>query len=386
MLQILVSSLLGCLVGMVTGLVPGLHVNTILPVLLLIEPSDSLIAFTVGVAISHTFFDFIPSVFLGVPDEASALSMLPAHRLVLRGRAMEAFMLTVYGGVFCSLLLLLLLPFVFALTNFQDMLVFAIPVLLLLITAIFLKKSRNAVKSTFIFLLAGALGVTLLDSTGSTILPMLSGFFGLSALINSYFISRPKIPAQATSRPKIRLEPGALLSGSLSGIFAGILPGVSSSLSAFFFQSLTKKRDHRSFLLVLGGTNTVYTMVAIFSIYIIGKPRSGLAIFLDKIQPSLILIIGVMLLSIAFSSFLCIRLSRAFVNIFNRFDFRKLNLAAMIFLVSLVFLFTGFSGMVILSVSTSLGLVCITGGIKRSACMGSLLLPALLYYLSLWFM
>ena len=49
-------------------------------------------------AITHTFIDFIPSIFLGAPDEDSVLSILPGHKLLLKGYAYTGIILTLYGS------------------------------------------------------------------------------------------------------------------------------------------------------------------------------------------------------------------------------------------------------------------------------------------------
>jgi len=63
-----------------------------------------------AIAVSHTFVSFVPSVFLGAPDEDTALSVLPGHRMLLRGRGYEAVLLTARGclwGFVASLALIL---------------------------------------------------------------------------------------------------------------------------------------------------------------------------------------------------------------------------------------------------------------------------------------
>ena len=61
-------------------------------------------------AITHTFLDFIPSCFLGAPEESTVLSVLPAHKLLLKGRGYEAVKLTIYGSLFCLLAAIVVLP------------------------------------------------------------------------------------------------------------------------------------------------------------------------------------------------------------------------------------------------------------------------------------
>ena len=115
MIEILFPLILGILAGTITGLIPGIHVNLIS--LLLFSFSSwllrffeisALFVFIVAMAITHTFLDFIPSIFLGAPDDDTALSVLPGHSLLLQGRGYEAVMLTLKGS-FYSLFLVFIL-------------------------------------------------------------------------------------------------------------------------------------------------------------------------------------------------------------------------------------------------------------------------------------
>jgi putative membrane protein len=74
----------GLLMGTFTGMTPGIHVNTLAE---LGMASSFPALFAMG--LTHTFLDAIPAAFLGVPDDGSALSLLPAHRLTLKGRGRE---------------------------------------------------------------------------------------------------------------------------------------------------------------------------------------------------------------------------------------------------------------------------------------------------------
>ncbi len=107
----------GTLVGILTGLVPGIHTNTVAAVLVvvngpltlglasflgngsLLDAQVALICFLVAVAMAHIFVSYIPATFLGAPDESTALSVLPGHRLLLQGRGMVALRLSAQGGL-----------------------------------------------------------------------------------------------------------------------------------------------------------------------------------------------------------------------------------------------------------------------------------------------
>ena len=90
-LELLAFILVGIGFGTLTGLVPGIHPNTVFALLLTSAATLQAIGpiymavFIVSVAISNTFTDFIPSIIFGAPDPATALSVLPGHRMLLAG-------------------------------------------------------------------------------------------------------------------------------------------------------------------------------------------------------------------------------------------------------------------------------------------------------------
>ena len=124
-----VFTLLGLLAGVGTGLAPGLHVNNVALFLLASRgaftalvlfafPSaggeeliEILSSFVMGTVIGHSFLDFVPSVYLGAPEESTALSVLPGHRLLLAGEGHVACRLAAKGAIAgVAVALVLLLP------------------------------------------------------------------------------------------------------------------------------------------------------------------------------------------------------------------------------------------------------------------------------------
>ncbi|RLF59110.1 MAG: hypothetical protein DRN37_04200, partial [Thermoplasmata archaeon] len=115
LLLIVSASIVGTLFGVFTGLIPGLHVNNVAILLLSVSPliveslegalhldegvvllmvSSSIVA----TSMTHTFLDFIPSTFLGAPEPETALSVLPAHGMLLEGRGYRAIFLSAAGS------------------------------------------------------------------------------------------------------------------------------------------------------------------------------------------------------------------------------------------------------------------------------------------------
>lgn len=119
LLFVVYFSLAGSVLGILTGLAPGVHTNTLAlllvsaygvveaplaGVLAFLQAEASLLpvlfsAMIVSAAVVHSFVDFVPSVFLGAPDESEVLSVLPGHRLLLAGKGTEAVRCAAFGSL-----------------------------------------------------------------------------------------------------------------------------------------------------------------------------------------------------------------------------------------------------------------------------------------------
>ena len=105
LIPIILALGLGILAGTFTGLIPGIHTNTLAVILLALLgylssiPVLVLAVFLISMVITHSFLDFIPSIFFGAPEPATALSVLPGHNLLLKGEGYKALKLTVIGGL-----------------------------------------------------------------------------------------------------------------------------------------------------------------------------------------------------------------------------------------------------------------------------------------------
>src|SRR3989338_3152917 len=116
-LEIIIALILGIGTGIITGLTPGLHINLVSllvlsfsPLLLQITSPIVLGVYIIAMAITHTFLDAIPSIYLGAPDESQALNVLPGHRLLMKGEGHNAIVCTVIGALGAILLGILFFP------------------------------------------------------------------------------------------------------------------------------------------------------------------------------------------------------------------------------------------------------------------------------------
>lgn len=392
-LEILFFSLLGIFLGIVTGLIPGLHPNTVFILVLslvFISPGIPLylLVFIITLAVSNTFTDFLPSIFFGAPDPSTALSVLPAHRFLMKGEGYDALFLTVVGGIGVMVLTLLTLPILLYLIPLIYSFIYPhlhIILLLIVLWMVLTEPGISKLYAVFVFTLTGLFGLITLNSLPSeTILfPAFTGLFGFSALITT-ILTRTVIPQQK--------EPGEVrggyvkgtLTGWLAGMLVGILPGIGAA-QAGVVASQTLRANNKDFLIALGGINTANIIFTFIVFYIMGKIRSGAMWALSQVSDFLtlnemLILMSTSLIACFISAIITIRLGRIILNRIRSVKYTSLSLSVIVMLVILVFLFTGPLGLLMSLTGTSLGLMAILSGVRRTHLMGFLILPTILYF------
>jgi len=387
----------GVSAGIITGLLPSLHPNTVLfislPLYLSSEvPAPSFLSFAVGLSVTHTFLDFIPSILLGAPDAGTALSILPGHRYMLQGKAYKAIKLTVFGGVFASLIALLLLPFLFfvlpALYRFISPYLHLILVLILGYLIYGESGSRKKAYSLLILLVSGFLGLGVfaspLANQNYILFSVFSGLFGVPTLLLSARSGR-EIPKQDMCL-SVDLVSSFKASwyGFLSGLLSGMLPGLGSSQSAFLVKRV-KQFPLKQFITALGGINTTNILFSVLALYLIGKPRSGAALIINDILSKftfqhVLLVLGLSIFALSLAAPLTLILGAKAIALVEKFDYRKLAYLVLFVIFVGTFLLNGLFGLLVLITSAAIGFSSLFLGTRRGYCMGVLLIPTILYY------
>ena len=88
-----------------------------------------------------------------------------------------------------------------------------------------------------------------------------------------------------------------------------------------------------------------------------------------------------LLLGGTLSYFLTLKVGKIFARRFANVPYALVIKLTISLVVILVFLFTGVVGILILIVATFIGLLPVNWGVRRSHCMGILLIPIILYFL-----
>ncbi len=398
-LEIIFFSLIGMIIGVALGLLPGFHLNNIIPFLLLLLPFvDSpyyIVTLIVSTAISQIFTSFIPSIYLGAPDgDSNSLSVLPGHRLLFEGRGYEAIKLTVIGGfiaLLTSALIVLFLGSYFAKIYEFSRPYITYALMLIILFMVFSEKGNKKVFAFSIILLSGIFGLIVLNSSlvpqQNSLFPTFAGLFALSTLITS-IAEKSNMPKQEIDS-KLNLPKNGIIKAAIFGVIAGILigllPAIGVSQGATLMQYIGGLGEPRMFLTTLSGINTANEVVSLNSLYLISNPRSGASVGIERIMPEIgfydmLLFMGIMIFVAGMIAPITIYLGKIVPKFLIKLNYTKLSLGVIIFLLLSIFGLTGFYGLLIAATATGIGLLSTYLGVKRSTCMGVLIVPTLLFF------
>ena len=398
LLEIIIAIVLGCLMGVITGLTPGLHINLVALVLFSISPVllgytnvIAVASFIIAMSITHTFTDFISATYLGAPSDDTAMVVMPAHRLLLEGKGHEAIRLATIGSLLCLILTIIISP----------LLIFAVPIIfsslkayvgwILLAVIIFMILREETHDKKFwafaVVMLSGILGLAVFNTPNlkDPLLPMLSGLFGVSVLLLS-LSQKVVLPLQKTTemiKVKAKDMVKSLTSGVLSGSLVSIFPGLGPAQAAVISGQFVKRTDTYSYLILVGGINTVSMILSLVTLFTIEKARNGSIIVVQQLMPNidlnvLILFFAVALAAGGIATFLTMYVSRIFSKIMNKVNYSALSIAIIVFVSLMVFYFSGIIGLLILVTATSIGIIPNIVDVSRSSSMACLIVPIIL--------
>jgi len=400
MLEVLAYTLLGVGLGTFTGLIPGIHVNNLTPLLVGVAavsglPPMNIVAAIVAMMMANTIISYIPATFLGAPEPGTELSVLPAHRLLLEGRGYEAIRLTAFGclgALMLSAALALPLSLVFGpayafVQPQMHWLLFAV-----ISAMIVLERSRSGILwATTIFLLSGLLGLFTLDTNlvrgDVALMPLLSGLFGVSVLLLSAFNkgSLPKQNVDDSEPLELRGNARALCAGTGAGILTGIIPGIGPSQGTVLAQLVTRSSGTREFLVGVSGVNTAKALFSFVALYAIARPRSGAAVAVDQLidkvgLSELFFLVGVALVAGGIATVLHLRLGRLAARRIGGLPYREMCLTVISGMAVMTFWYAGLLGLLILATATAIGVLPAVAKVKRTHCMGTIMVPCILYF------
>lgn len=395
MLDFFLALLLGIVLGIGAGLLPGLHPNNTIPIILgisfLFDPlTAAIILITCGVV--DSFLAYIPAILLGAPEDTTSLGVLPGHKLLLEGKGFEAIKLTVIGNLGGILFAILTLPlFALFVPELYEIIRPHIHWLLIFVMGymILREKGKNKLFAFSVFILSGLLGLAVLDFSDSYIFPLLTGLFGLPLLLISVF-RKTKLPENFTfeeEKVKFKRIFSSIGIGSLAGIIAGLLPGLGAAQSAILAQQVSKKKEGKDFLISLSAVDSSDLIYSLLALWLIGNPRSGIAVGISKLLNigfnEILIFISVIIFAAGIASILTLNISKRFLKILSKVNYSKLCFYVSIFIFGLIIFFSGIMGLLISFTGIAIGIIPNLIGVRRSYSMGCLIIPTILFFMGI---
>ena len=416
MIELVIACFIGILIGTATGMIPGIHVNTAGAILfassslLLTQLSpEFLCVLMVSMSIAHALIEFVPSMLLGVPQEGTATSILPGHRMVLQGRSKEVIRIVSVGGFGAILVTIMMLPiFAIALPILHDI-TKPYTWMILIIASVYLTYSltanfRDFLWSMLLFILSGILGWIIFQSpipSGVTLMCTFSGLFGISTILfslNDSSIIPHQNPFYELNIDYSKFK--SIFAGGITGAILGFLPGFGPAQGTVIAQAVSGASDNDdddtvNFLLATSGLNISDCLFSLIAIYIIGNPRSGIAVYMSYLISEmsinhLIIFIFASLLAVSVSLVFSLKLGDSFSRLMGRVNYRKLSIGVILLQIVILYIFIfyykapiGYMTLALIT-STAMGILPHYIGIGKSHLMGVLIIPAIIIYLQMF--
>jgi putative membrane protein len=414
----LLHAVVGALAAALLAPVPALHIYNVAGLLVLAAPAlrdvlppERLAMLFLGMVTGYSILSVIPSIFFAVPDEAHAFVVLPAQKYLRQRRGYEAAILTGIGGLGGIVALTLLTPVASSLLpTLRSILQPHLHWVLWVIIAYVLLSEwpkgagrapagwrrwwegwRSLIAGLATFLLSGVLGFVLLYRSlvpmtvaYQNLLPAFVGLFAVPWLLQN-LLSRVDLPEQHVAC-SVDATPGHVLrgtfAGALGGLFAAFFPVVTGGVGGLIAGHATAQRDDRLFIISQGTSKVVY-YVGGFLFFFVPRfhlTRGGMAWMLSSVWSAhtprtYYVAVAAIVLSGVFSFFLLLPMTRLAIELIDRVHYRWISLGTLALLFVVVFGLTGWSGLLICTVVTGIGLIPVLWGSRRMNCMGILLLP-----------
>lgn len=383
-MDLILAALVGIGIGVITGITPGIHVNLVCTLLLAAFPFlpfsglDAVI-FIIALAITHSFLDIIPSIYLGAPDSATALGVLPGHRYLLSGNGFMAVKLSSLGALAGMLFGLASFALFSRLTVFLETVpkqiigyaLAGVPVIM------WLRDKKKLAAGTIILVASayGFIGFRLQDP----LFPMLSGLFGASTLLYS-LNEGTDIPTQQLL-PYIKVRWKHFLQASIGGVISGgltaILPGFGAAHAAVIGMLFAIGTGDHGFLIMTGTIGTTNFFLSLAAYNAIGKARNGALIAASTVHPNIPLLaaIGASLFAAGCGAIFTLLLGRVATRWITKLPYKATSIGVLCFVTTLVVLLTGWIGLVAYITGASIGLLAATSKSARAHAMSCILIP-----------
>ncbi|MFH1520853.1 MAG: tripartite tricarboxylate transporter permease [Candidatus Micrarchaeota archaeon] len=371
--------LIGTITGFASGFFPGLHPNMIISVLASLGLDNQTVAILIiSLYPANLITSFIPSIFFGIPDSRTVVSVLPGQRMVLEGNGLKALKVVLFSSIITALIAVVMLyfsldffPLIYGtIKEHMKWIVLAIVCLLMI-------RSKKPHMSVFIFILSGLLGkIALSTDITDQFLPLFSGMFTIAAILN---YKKSNVPEQKDDTVRFDFIK-YILAGTVIGMIADLIPGIGSPAQMATFATIVMRINTLGYLATISSISISQAIFSLATSISIGKNRVGATVWLAKfidIEENLSLLIVLFVISMTMSV-IGIYAMRKYAAKLAVMDFSKINIILAIYLFAITLIIDGTIGIFILVLSSVVGLLALKLGVERTTLMGAIILPTLL--------
>ena len=281
--------------------------------------------------------------------------------------------------------------------------------MILLVASIYLtyrltRTTRDFIWSLLLFVLSGILGWIIFQTpipSGVSLMCTFSGLFGISTILFSLNDSST-IPHQNPFY-ELDLDWGkfkSIFAGGITGAILGFLPGFGPAQGTVIAQAASGTNDNDdddtvNFLLATSGLNVSDCLFSLIAIYIIGNPRSGIAVYMSYLISEmslnhLAIFIFASLIAVSVSLVLSLKLGDSFSRLMSGVDYKKLSIGVILLQILILYVFIfyyraplGYMTLALIT-STAMGMLPHYIGVGKSHLMGVLIIPAIVIYIQMF--
>jgi putative membrane protein len=379
----------GFILGFLSSVIPGLNSNTIASVILRLDldhmTSPAAIA---AMAASHSVFGFIPAIFFFIPDPETVISVLPGHRLLMKGRGAYALTICAFSSMAAIATAIILLPISYFLLPFLYSLFEPHMLAILSVACLFLLASERKVNSvalaTGIFLLSGALGLFALQTPilRDPLLPVFCGMFAVSGILLS-FREGTGIPKQVEERIDVPMSYlPYIFTGVVLGMLSDLFPGISTPAQIAVFASVFLYLNAPKFLALVSSIAISHSLFALVATASIGKARTGSAVAIRELigvsgVEQTMWLVGISILSVSLAVIVLLLLAKRMPNLISNAPTLEIGVLVLVYLSLIVFIFDGPFGLLVMGTGAAIGVIPPIIGVRRTHLMGAILVPSL---------
>lgn len=383
MIELIIYFLAGLGLGAISGLIPGMHPNLVGIIALGMLPGEGMLVAIVTMLVSAQFFELIKMTFLFVPEESNVLAMHPLFNFVKEGKGYLALKYCLTGllaafliAIIASPLLIKVVPFV--IINIRDY----VPFILLAVAGFLIFRDKKWKFALLVFVLAGIVGYFGLSLMKQPLLVLLTGFFALPVLLEL----NKNMPKQFVS-DIIQVEKPSVARGIIaafvSSLFLVFLPAVGPAQASVFSRGILRKTE--DFFVAIGAISGFDVIFSMILLYTIGKSRIGLLESFKNVFNvdfnAFVVMLVIALLTAIISYIIVVYSSKSIAGLVQKINYKKLAYAVIILLCAMIFYFDGFLGLGFFALAGTIGWIANKKTKSMTHCMGSLIIPTLIYLL-----